>query len=567
MNNISALKKSAAAIALVLGVAPGGAHAIVDTGLVAYWPLNDKVTDTLVADALKKCNGTKAGGVTFTTAPTITGSLAFPLEEIMGYEAVPLWHNNGAWNPNATGDNGPQFYGDYPRITKVARFDGSSGTGIDVPDSTTCTGIKTLPAAPAFTISAWARHEYITAMTDTTAPAVIQPILTRGTDWKLFFESKAEKVGLALNPNASAGRVDRIKFCTTTSNCLSYPPADLSRYMSPNAGDISGTYQYGNQLAYGQFPIRPGWWYNVTVTYTKAPAPVPVVGSVPPQTRVPPQAVMYINGVKVAESTPPTPPTIASPFPPPTATATGLSMGKDGTNPPLKGRIDDVRLYNVALKPSDVTILGQGCPPGTFDPKTGKVSLPCVVEMDSRQRDWWNDQYATLGAWQVDLQAVPPKPNPNNGGDPEKNMRFTVAKSTPISPPTGFMLNPYPNNWVPGEYPWGGLVAYLDANDYGAGRGDYDLKYQGLEDYYSNYYYDDFNYFYIPGVEVPGTFSPTVKECYYVNMYYDILNSRFELDYVGDGGQNCSGDGQSSWAVSKKPKEVVEEATPATTTP
>jgi hypothetical protein len=370
-------------------------------------------------------------------------------------------------------------------------------------------------------------------------------------------------------------RVDRIKFCTATS-CLSYPPEDMSRWSWNGRGDAGNTYQNGKVLSDGTFPIKAGWWYNVTITYTKAPAPVPVVGAVPPRTQVPPQAVMYINGVKVAESTPPTPPLTPSTFSPPTATATSLLMGSDGTKV-LKGRIDDVRLYNVALKRDDVMILGQGCPPGTFDPKTGKVSLPCVVETDYESAYIWGvsdgSKRVMVGAWQVDLAAVPPKANPNNYGSDEKNMRFTLAKSTPMPLPMGIAMAPRPNDWVPSEYPWGALVAVYDADSYDADRWAYDLTYLHTPSQYSYaqsfFDFEDLNYLEIPGVKVPSAFGAPVMDCYGADLYYDPLNSRFELGYIWSEGPECNDVKLDDWGVSKRPAKVEEAAaaTPAVATP
>jgi hypothetical protein len=243
-------------------------------------------------------------------------------------------------------------------------------------------------------------------------------------------------------------------------------------------------------------------------------------------------------------------------------------MGTNGTDV-LKGRIDDVRIYNVALKPDDVSILGQGCPPGMFDPKTGKVSLPCVIEgnkVDSNA----GYRYGMVGAWQVDMMAVPPKSNPNNYGSDEKNMRFTVAKSTPMPMPAGQVLQPYPNNWVPSEYPWGAMVAYFDGDDYSADRWDYDLVYQRYDSYMSTFYFDDFGYMYIPGVKAPGPFSGALAmECYSVELYYDVLYSRFELYDIWSAGPNCNMEMLDNWGTSKRPAKVEEAAaaTPAVATP
>lgn len=579
MNNISPLKKSAIAVALALGITPGGAHAVLETGLVAYWPLNEVASDTSVKDTLNKCNGAKVGGVTFTPTPVVTGSEMFPYEERLGYEAVPLWHSSGNWGGSTVGPdlagaltngpwNGPQFWGNYPRITKVARFNGSDA-GITVTDSTTCTGLKTIPTAAGYTISVWARNEDVTAMTSVDAAAKKFPILTRGTDWGIYFESKAEIPGKAIG-ETTVQRVDRVKFCAG-QNCLSYPPTDLSRlgvdFEGPGYEGVG--YAEGNPLSWGRFSIRPGWWYNITVTYTKAPAPVPVVGAVPPKTTVPPQAVMYINGIKVAESVAPTPPAVPSPFPPPTATATTntLLLGNDGTNY-LKGRIDDVRIYNVALKRDDVLTLGQGCPPGIFDPKTGKVSIPCVVER-SRSSEGYGGRFGITNAWQADLAAVPPKANPNNGGSDEKNMRFTVSKSVPIPLPSGKTLGAYPADWIASEYPWGAMVAEYNENDYDVSRENYDLNYQRLDSWYSTFNFWDFAYLEIPGVKAPSAFGAPGMECYGVELYYDVLNSRFEMGYVWSEGTDCGQERLANWGSSlgHGAQGPAKAETTATTTP
>jgi hypothetical protein len=148
----------------------------------------------------------------------------------------------------------------------------------------------------------------------------------------------------------------------------------------------------------GAVRMTTGGWHNIVVTYTKTPPPVNGMS--------PPQAVMYIDGARVASSDPPV---MAvghnAPFPQPKASNTTV-IGKG-----FKGKLDDVRLYNVALTPDDITELAWGCKPATFDPKTGKVSIPCVVEYSV------SGLMVIAGAWTADLMALPPAKPVTSAGD------------------------------------------------------------------------------------------------------------------------------------------------------
>ncbi len=70
-----------------------------------------------------------------------------------------------------------------------------------------------------------------------------------------------------------------------------------------------------------------------------------------------------------------------TPFPSPAPTAGGLLVGKDGVaNQFLAGQLDDVRIYNRVLTADEMRELAKGCKPAIYDPKTGKLSIPCVAD-------------------------------------------------------------------------------------------------------------------------------------------------------------------------------------------
>jgi hypothetical protein len=108
-------------------------------------------------------------------------------------------------------------------------------------------------------------------------------------------------------------------------------------------------------------------WHNLTVTYTKAPA---LINGVPQ-----PQAILYVDGVPVAKSDPPQPLIKhTAPFPQ-AAVAPAGSLTVIGKK--FKGKLDDVRLYNVALTLDDVGELAWGCKPATFSQDGESVDTVC----------------------------------------------------------------------------------------------------------------------------------------------------------------------------------------------
>jgi hypothetical protein len=271
-------------------------------------------------------------------------------------------------------------------------------------------------------------------------------------------------------------------------------------------------------------------WHNLTATYTKAPA---LINGVPQ-----PQAILYVDGVPVAKSDPPQPLIKhTAPFPQPQVVANNSTViGKK-----FKGKLDDVRLYNVALTLDDVGELAWGCKPATFDPKTGKVSIPCVVEEA--------DEGYTVGAWTVDLLALPPTKMTAGyggaaiGGEINRNLAFTVAAAKPLPVPVGKPAAMAPGDgplgWNPSEYPWGAFVAsyYQSSNPY-----MYDYGTVGWIDGGWN------AYLYIPAVSVPSPFGAPVKDCYGAYLYYSLNNGRFVMDYtdVWTMHANC-GVGVEGW--------------------
>jgi hypothetical protein len=273
-------------------------------------------------------------------------------------------------------------------------------------------------------------------------------------------------------------------------------------------------------------------WHNLTVTYAKAPA---LINGVPQ-----PQAILYVDGVPVAKSDPPQPLIKhTAPFPQ-AAVAPAGSLTVIGKK--FKGKLDDVRLYNVALTLDDVGELAWGCKPATFDPKTGKVSIPCVVESA--------DNGYVVGAWTADLLALPPTKysgtlygGPVIGGETGRNLAFTVAAAKPIPVPVGkpaaVASGWGPLGWNPSEYPWGAFVAVYDQ---GIDPYVYDYGSVGSIDGGRN------AYLYLPAVSVPSPFGAPVKDCYGAYLYYSLNNGRFVMDYtdVWTMHANC-GVGVEGW--------------------
>jgi hypothetical protein len=496
MKNISALKKSAAAIALALGVTPMGVQALMaDAKLVAYWPLNETPPMTTAADALKKCNGTVTGTVTF--GPT--GATTDPPQS--NYEAIP--------------DSG-DFIG-YPRWTKVAIFGTSAeGNNISVADGGTCLGPKSIDTAATYSISVWVK-----AASDNPA------MTTTGT---ITGANLIERSGLQLMTGAAVndnGVYSPISYCVTGPATTPTSNGVLSSQTVCLKGKMS---------AYGESTDTNNPWHNLIVTYNKVP---PLVNGVPQ-----PQAVLYVDGIPVAKSEPPNPLLKhTAPFPQPQA-GTSTIIGKK-----FRGKLDDVRLYNVALTPDDITELAWGCKPSAFDPKTGKVSIPCVVEEVNGE----TPKAYVVGAWTADLTAVPPVKvtttipgiiyiPPPVGGEVNRNLVFNVATAKPIPVPVGtpaaMVAGLGPNGWNPSEYPWGAFVASYNNFD------------TAFVDEYINVI-DNLecrNGLYIPAVTVPSPFGPSTKDCYGAYLCYAVNNNRFTINYqsVRLRNTNC-GIGMVDW--------------------
>jgi hypothetical protein len=246
-----------------------------------------------------------------------------------------------------------------------------------------------------------------------------------------------------------------------------------------------------------------------------------------------PQAILYIDGVPGAKSDPPQPLIKhTAPFPQPQVVPNNSTViGKK-----FKGKLDDVRLYNVALTLDDVGELAWGCKPATFDPKTGKVSIPCVVEgVDS-------GYYA--GAWSADLMAVPAVKNAAYlGGEVSRNLAFTVAATKPILVPVGKPAAVAPGKgltgWNPSEYPWGPYIARYWQGYYPYVKDNMTL---GSISSPGDAYLE------LPAVSVPSPFGAPVKDCYGAYLYYSLNNGRFVMDYtdVWTMHANC-GVGVEGW--------------------
>jgi hypothetical protein len=515
MNHISPLKKSVAAIALVLGITPMGAYALLaDAKMAAHFPLDvkDNPATGQTPDAMKKCVGTLVGS-TVTFGPTGEGG-ASPSPESF-YEPIP------------------NEYMQFPRATKVAMFPGVDGSHIQVVDKTpaTCTGIAAMDIAPAFSISAWVK-------TDNDAPTGAS-IIDRGTSWSLTTGPLVDT-----DPDTNfTYNVHPVNFCMTgpgttlASGAALATPGTITKCLTANMG-------INNNAAPGD-----GRWHNIIVTYTKAP---PLVNGVSQ-----PQAIMYIDGIKVAISEAPNPlKKHTAPFPQPALGSTSTRIGNK-----FKGYIDDVRFYNAALTPDDITELAQGCRPATFDPKTGKVSIPCVVEIGDDM---------VLGAWTADLMALPPIKPTGSGylavtNEVGRNLIFNVAAAKPIpvpvgappALPTGYALTGTPL-FLPGgagafaedalfrasEYPWGPFVA-----QYAVTMANLPVVYDWIDEI------DDVGIFkcgestycglslFLPAVTAPSPLGLPVKECYTAHMFYNLVDNRFYMNYgqVRYMGPNCLG--------------------------
>ncbi len=535
MNSISALKKSAAAIALVLGVTPMGAHAwLADAKMVAHFPLNvkDQPGANQTPDATKKCVGTVVGTVTF--GPTGNGG-SDPAPESF-YEWIP-------------GND------ETDRATKVAMFPGTADVNITVADKlpATCTGIAAMSTAPAYSISAWVK-------TDNNPPSGAS-IIDRGTSLALTVGPTKD-----VNPDTGTQNVHPVTFCVTGAGTTLMPGSPTA---TPNP--VLTKCLTANMWADTNTDPGQGVWHNIIVTYNKAP---PAVNGVPQS-----QAVMYIDGYKVATSEPPDPvKKHTAPFPSPAA-STSTRIGNK-----FKGYIDDVRFYSAALTPDDIHELSMGCRPATFDPKTGKLSIPCVVEYMVA-----DGPSLINGAWTADLLALPPTKSVGSGyvtvgGEVARNVVFNVASAKPLpvpvgSPPalpTGYVQTgttpsmpggEVDNTWSalfqPSEYPWGRFMAGYGYTPWGRGTVAMDDWIDEYDDIGGNYGEHTPADLYIPGVIVPSPFGLPVKECYSATLYYALNYNRFYMDYsdVSYEGINCSY--MSGLVPSGAPAAVTEEASAA----
>lgn len=163
------------------------------------------------------------------------------------------------------------------------------------------------------------------------------------------------------------------------------------------------------------------------------------------------KASLYLNKNLVAIKGAATPATSA--FPSPVATAAGplfvgqgiYGVGAYGNF--FRGDIDNIRIYNRLLTDIERRELDVGCGFSTYDPKTGKVSIPCValnVGNGSTSQNYY---------YQASLQQAV-----SAGGDiniPKVDeLSFSVASATPILPTA---TNPEPV--------WGRYVSKYLMND------------------------------------------------------------------------------------------------------
>lgn len=158
------------------------------------------------------------------------------------------------------------------------------------------------------------------------------------------------------------------------------------------------------------------------------------------------KASLYLNKNLVAIKGAATP--VTSAFPSPVATAAGsLLIGKGQYANFFQGDIDNIRIYNRLLTDIERRELDVGCGFSTYDPKTGKVSIPCValnVGNGSTSQNYY---------YQASLQQAV-----SAGGDiniPKVDeLSFSVASATPILPTA---TNPEPV--------WGRYVSKYLMND------------------------------------------------------------------------------------------------------
>jgi hypothetical protein len=227
-----------------------------------------------------------------------------------------------------------------------------------------------------------------------------------------------------------------------------------------------------------QVPLQmSSTWVHVLVTYGYDA--VKKVGT----------ANLYLNGGS--------PVATMTPFTSPSATPGNLVIGKNSLTDTnyFMGAMDDVRIYNRVLTPDEVMELAKGCKAATYDPKTGRISMPCVSVSGSP------------GVFQVDMMQQPQ----TNSSIPV-TFAVTAVKqmvSTPITP----------------ELPWGNVAMYMPGGGY---NGPDWTKIGGQ--------------LHIPTVKVTDPIAPLpATQCYNVFLHEVFTSNKFMLmDSPNYLGPNCS---------------------------